>query len=100
MYRRIVRIRVRRPDVLKFLLQERKFPRAFYHAICEVEDCLKNMPRNKACIKQNHRLQKTVLAANPEKLKQAELHRFIDRLQLGLITLHNTITDTYFLSQE
>jgi uncharacterized alpha-E superfamily protein len=100
MYRRIVRIRVRRPDVLKFLLQERKFPRAFYHAICEVEDCLEHMPRNKACIKQDKLLQKTVLAANPDKLKQAELHKFIDKLQLGLITLHNAITETYFLSHE
>ena len=98
MYRRIVQVRVRRPDVLKFLLQERKFPRAFYHAICEVESCFDHLPRNEECKKQIHTLQNKVLSANPEKLKQEELHKFIDKLQLGLITVHKTIADTYFLS--
>jgi uncharacterized alpha-E superfamily protein len=100
MYRRIIQVRVRRSDVLKFLLQERRFPRAFYHAICEVETCLADMPRNKACLAEVHRLQKTVLSANPEKLKQDELHDFIDHLQLGLQHVHNSITDTYFLQPE
>ena len=36
MYRRSQQVRVRRPDVLRFLLQERRYPRAFYHTICEV----------------------------------------------------------------
>lgn len=99
MYRRIIQVRVRRADVLRFLLQERKFPRAFYHATCEVESCFDNLPRNTECKKQIHVLQKTVLSVNPEKLKQDELHKFIDKLQLGLITVHSKIADTYFLSQ-
>lgn len=97
MYRRIIRLRVRRPDVLRFLLQEKRFPRAFYHAICEVESCLLNLPRNNKCINEVSRLQSSVLAANPEKLRQSELHAFLDKLQLGLISLNNTISDTYFL---
>jgi uncharacterized alpha-E superfamily protein len=99
MYRRIIQVRVRRADVLKFLLQERKFPRAFYHATCEVELCFDNLPRNIECKKQINALQKTVLSANPEKLKQDELHKFIDKLQLGLMAVHNIIADTYFLRQ-
>jgi len=98
MYRRIVQVRVRRPDVLRFLLQEKNFPRAFYHTICEVEACLENLPRNQPCIEQIHVLQKTILGANPEKLKQTELHKFIDKLQLGLSTVHNSIAETYFLA--
>jgi uncharacterized alpha-E superfamily protein len=35
-YRRIMQVNVRRPEVLRFLFQEKNFPRAFYHAICEV----------------------------------------------------------------
>lgn len=97
MYRRIVQIRVRRADVLKFLLQEQKFPRAFYHTTCEVESCLDNLPRNEECKKHIHLIQKTVLSANPEKLKQDELHKFIDKLQLGLNSVHKTIAETYFL---
>lgn len=96
MYRRIVQVRVRRPDVLKFLLQERKFPRAFYHALCEVENCLKNLPKNKQGIAHIKQLQDTVLSANPEKLEQAELHKFIDKLQFGLMKINTDITDSYF----
>ncbi len=99
MYRRIIQVRVRRADVLKFLLQEKKFPRAFYHATCEVESCLNNLPRNTECKRQINALQKTVLSVNPEKLKQDDLHKFIDKLQLGLMTVHNIIADTYFLRQ-
>jgi uncharacterized alpha-E superfamily protein len=99
MYRRIIQVRVRRPDVLKFLLQERKFPRAFYHAICEVEGCLKDLPRHEMVLHQINKLQKTVLKANPEKLKQDELHEFIDHLQMGLSNVHKNISETYFLMQ-
>lgn len=100
MYRRIIQVRVRRPDVLKFLLQERRFPRAFYHAICEVEECLADIPSHENSLEQVKNLQKIVLGANPEKLKQEELHDFIDRLQLGLQDVHNNIADTYFLKPE
>ena len=99
MYRRIVQVRVRRPEVLKFLFHEKKFPRAFYHAICEVESCLENLPRHDLCKTHIHSLQETVLTANPEQLKQSELHGFIDRLQLGLNDVHNSIVENYFLAQ-
>lgn len=98
MYRRIIQVRVRRPDVLKFLLQERRFPRAFYHATCEVDSCLENLPRNTACVSRLRSIQKIVLSVNPHKLKQNELHEFIDRLQLGLSDVHNEIANTYFLA--
>ena len=96
MYRRIVQVRVRRPDVLKFLLKERKFPRALYHTLCEVEECLNNLPRNEDSIKSIQTLQNMVLKANPDKLAQAELHKFLDNLQKGLIKTSETITNSYF----
>jgi len=96
MYRRIIQVRVRRSDVLQFLLQERKFPRAVYHTLCEVELCLENLPSHEENVKDIKQLQKFVLGANPHKLKQEELHQFIDKLQAGLITIHNDITNSYF----
>lgn len=96
MYRREMRLRVRRPDVLAFLLQERRFPRAFYHTLCEVENCLANLPHNEKPLGSLARLQKKVLNAKPQKLHQEELHKFIDQLQLGLARLHNQIAATYF----
>ncbi|MFO8023796.1 alpha-E domain-containing protein [Thiohalophilus sp.] len=96
MYRREMRIRVRRPDVLRFLLQERRFPRAFYHTLCEVESCLQHLPHNDKPLKTLNGLQKKVLSVKPEKLLQQELHGFVDTLQLGLAKLHQDISASYF----
>lgn len=97
MYRRLVRIRVRRPDVLMFLFQERRFPRSFYHTACEVEGCLLELPHHKEPLAEVRILQDKVLKADPAKLKQQQLHRFVDRLQIGLGKVHNSIDKTYFL---
>ncbi len=97
MYRRTVQARVSRPYVLEFLLLEKQFPRSFYHAICEVEDCLHGLPHNKEALTVLAKLQKKVLAARPARLKQEKLHRFIDQLQLGLANVHSVIDKTYFL---
>lgn len=96
MYRREMRLRVRRPDVLAFLLQERRFPRAFYHALCEVESCLHNLPHSEKPLEALARLQKKVLGAKPQRLRQDELHKFIDQLQLGLAKVHGQIAACYF----
>ena len=96
MYRREIRGRVRRPDVLKFLIQERRFPRAFYHTLCEVENCLQHLPHNKKPLKELTQLQRKAASAKPDILKQEELHSFIDILQLGLGKMHNEIATSYF----
>ena len=99
MYRRAVQVRVRRPDVLKFILKDRNFPRAFYHTLCEVESCLDQWPRHDAIKKMIHALQKTVLDVDPALLKQNELHKFIDELQLKLNEIHAAIAETFFKAQ-
>ena len=96
MYRREVRLRVRRPDVLKFLLQEDRFPRAFYHCLLEVESCLNDLPKNEKPLKQLGSLQRKLLRAKPQDLQQQKLHDFIDELQLGLIKINDSIYKTYF----
>ena len=96
MYRRSMRIRVRRPDVLKFLLQERQFPRALYHTLCEVESCIRNLPHGEKPLQLLEKLQRKVIRIQPEKINQDELHSFIDAIQLGLGKLHLRISECYF----
>jgi uncharacterized alpha-E superfamily protein len=96
MYRRAVQVRVRRPEVLRFLLQERHFPRAFHHTLCEAEICLQNLPHHERPHKAVRQLQNKVMRARLESLSQDELHEFIDRLQLGLARVHDAIAETYF----
>lgn len=96
MYRRTIQVRVRRKDVLKFLLKDKKFPRSFFHALLEVKGCLQNLPRNEASIALLNEVGKKVLRADQAILRQDELHAFIDELQLGLGGLNQSITETYF----
>jgi len=96
MYRRSVQARVSRPFVLKFILKDRHFPRAVIHTLGEVEACLANLPRNKDLKKQLGELQQFVLDADPAILKQNELHKFIDELQLKLIQFSKAMTEAYF----
>lgn len=96
MYRRVMRIRVGRPDVLRFLFRERTFPRSFYHAICEAEASLMRLPRNERPLHALQRLKRKVLRARPETMSQESLHEFIDELQLGLIDLSDHVGATYF----
>ncbi|WP_455200009.1 alpha-E domain-containing protein [Kaarinaea lacus] len=97
MYRRTLQVRVSRPDVLKFLLKQKKFPRSFYHTLLEVKGCIKNLPRNDELIKQANDIGKKVLRVDQVLLKQDELHTFIDELQLGLVELNAGISKNYFL---
>jgi uncharacterized alpha-E superfamily protein len=96
MYRREVRLRVSRPDVLRFLLQEARFPRALYHTLLEVESCLLTMPKHEKPLRLLKKLQRVLKLAKPQELKQQKLHEFIDELQLGLITINDSISKTYF----
>jgi len=96
MYRREMRLSIRRPDVLKFLLKEERFPRSFYHAICQVNDCLNNLPHNKASLQLLIQLQQRLLDTKLHELNQAALHDFIDELQFSVIEINNNISEAYF----
>ncbi|MDH3513798.1 MAG: alpha-E domain-containing protein [Gammaproteobacteria bacterium] len=98
MYRRAMQVRVRRPDVLRFLFKERDFPRAFYHTVTEVESCLGYLPHREKPLGCVADLKQLVAASHPESLDQDELHEFIDTLEIGLINLNRAISDTYFLA--
>ena len=96
MYRLGVRLRISRPEVLKFLLQEKRFPRACHHSLCEVESCLNTLPHNEKPLRAVTSLRKKLMRAKPQELKQEKLHAFIDGLQLGLIKVNDSINKTYF----
>jgi uncharacterized alpha-E superfamily protein len=96
MYRREVRLRIRRPDVLKFLLQEDRFPRAFNHCLNEVKSCLEDLPTNEKPLKQLATLQAKLMRTKPQSLTQQKLHDYLDALQLGLIKVDDCVRETYF----
>lgn len=97
MYRRHMQARVRRPAVLKFLLQTRDFPRAFYHCLCEVEAAMLMLPRNDKALAILTAAKETVLKADLAQLEQQALHIFIDELELALAHLTVQLNASYFV---
>jgi uncharacterized alpha-E superfamily protein len=78
-------------------VQNPHFPRALYHSLCEMEACQKDVPRNDNPLTAVKNLENRLLEVDPANLKQAELHAFIDDLQIDLAAIHDTISATYFL---
>jgi uncharacterized alpha-E superfamily protein len=97
MYRRSMQIRIRRSDVLSFLLQSQVFPRAFHHCLDAVQNSVELLPHNEAPLRVIGRLKRRVMGTQLGRLDQAELHEFIDALQLGLGELHHEIASAWFL---
>jgi uncharacterized alpha-E superfamily protein len=97
MYRQHMRLRVRGEDVVKFLLQNKEFPRSLYYSLGVVERCLFNLPKNDATLRNLARLQRKVQSANVQQiLSDGKLHEFVDELQIALQTVHNCIATAYF----
>ncbi len=99
MYRRHMQARVQRSAVLRFLLQDRDFPRAFGHCLGEVESTLANLPRNEKILVLVRDLQQQVLETEVGALDQSALHDYIDILEVKLADIGQAITATYFAHQ-
>jgi len=96
MYRRQMRLRIKREDVLRFLLHDDKFPRAVKHTLLQVKNFLTNLPNSEEVLQELNVVQHQLYEAKPETLKQDKLHEFIDELQKSLKSLHNKMSEAYF----
>lgn len=96
MYRQQVRVRVRGPDVIKFLLQDPLFPRTVYHCLSELENSLSKMPKSESLLTSISHLKQSVSSAHAPELDRQGLHRFIDELQIRLDRIHEQLAATYF----
>jgi uncharacterized alpha-E superfamily protein len=96
MYRQHVRGRVEGSAVLKFLLQDRDFPRAVARAVAEAEIALKNLPRNEGPLRRIAVLRERIENTNIDTMDFTDMHAFIDSLQLALNQVHEEIFRTWF----
>jgi uncharacterized alpha-E superfamily protein len=98
MFRRHVRARVNGPNVLRFLLQNREFPRSVVYCVNTVASTLPKLPSNRKVERAVDRLRALVLDANIDRLIEGGLHDFMDDIQLGLAQLHAAMSEAYFKS--
>ena len=95
-FRQQVRLRVRGPDVLKFLLQNELFPRSTVFCLKQLETRLSDLPRNSAAKAAIASLKQQLCDAALPELANEGLHGFIDHLQIGFGEIHDQIAATYF----
>lgn len=102
MYRQHVRLRIRGPDVLQFLLQDRMFPRAVACALERLAIALKNLPMHELALEEVETCRKHI--AQAEIIRMAAepdlLHAFVDEIQIDFTELHDAIRKTYFAEPE
>lgn len=98
MYRQHVRLRIRGPDVLRFLLQDRQFPRAVGTCLERFAIALMALPRSDIALNEVETCRQHLAQANIVLLasEPAKLHAFVDEIQLDFIELHEAIANTYF----
>lgn len=98
MFRRNVRARVSGPGVLRFLLQNRDFPRAVMFCLSSLADALPHLPPNRKIERAIERTRSLVRDANIEALLDAEggLPQLMDEIQIGLGEVHGALAEAYF----
>jgi uncharacterized alpha-E superfamily protein len=83
-------------DIVRFLLQDRQFPRSVEHCLVEIGRCLLELPRHDAAMKVCAALVDALGDDHVEGLAAAGLHDYVDALQLQLVELHGALRTTWF----
>ena len=98
MYRQQVRLRVRGPDVLRFLLQDQSFPRAVACSLKEMSVALLELPCHERVQTVLDELVGLLMAADVEELanEPEQLHLFMDELQVGFNQVHAALVSNYY----
>jgi uncharacterized alpha-E superfamily protein len=100
MYRLKMRSRVRRADVLQFLLRDDEFPRACRFCLTQIERALTPLPRSAGVIDILNGARRFIDQSEFATLEQSGLHDLIDQFQLRIHGLHAGIARSYFPARE
>src|SRR3954470_11349354 len=98
MYRLRMRTRVKRIDVLQFLLRDDQFPRSCQFSLTQVEHSLNRLPRSESVLEVLADAARFIERAPLATLDQPGLHELIDKLQLHISNVHDMIAGIYFPS--
>lgn len=99
-YRQNVKNRVQGGDVLAFLLQDSRFPRAVGFCLDQLAEGLQRLPRGEVPLRSVARLQRHVSEAKVSALLKRGLHEYIDELQQELGLVHQQINVSWFALEQ
>lgn len=98
MYRRTMKTRVNGPGVLRYLLQNRQFPRSVMFCLSRIASTLPALPQNRKIERAIERTRALARDANIDALLKSDLGvpRLMDEIQIGLGELHEALDAAYF----
>ncbi|MCK9193237.1 MAG: alpha-E domain-containing protein [Nevskia sp.] len=98
MYRRYLRKRVNGAGVLRFLLQNREFPRSVMFCMTTIASTLPQLPNSRKIERAIDRTRALVRDANVEVLLRSPdgIPQLMDEIQIGLGELHGALNEAYF----
>jgi len=96
MYRRHVHVRVRGREVLRFLLQDTRFPRAVHYCLAEVESCLRCLDSSESPLRALGMAQRVLGRVGVDEIVGDGLTDFLNEFQLVHSELNSQITASYF----
>jgi uncharacterized alpha-E superfamily protein len=100
MYRLKMRTRVKRTDVLQFLLRDDQFPRSCQFCLAQIEGSLTPLPRSEGVLEVLETAKRFIERAPLATLDQPGLHELIDKIQLRIHDVHDGIASIYFPSRD
>ncbi len=98
MYRLKMRTRVKRTDVLQFLLRDDQFPRSCQFCLTELERSLTALPRSEGVLEVLEAAASFIERAPLATLDQPGLHELMDKIQLRIHDVHSRLAVNYFPS--
>ena len=98
MYRRSMKTRVNGPGVLRYLLQNREFPRSVMFCLSRIASTLPTLPESRKIERAIERTRALARDANIDALLKSDLGvpRLMDEIQIGLGELHEALDAAYF----
>jgi uncharacterized alpha-E superfamily protein len=98
MYRQHVQTGIKGQEVVRFLLQDTRFPRAVAHCLAALQDGLSRLPRHKAPLQAAAVMTRQLQGIEISPSLRQGLRTCMDNLQKGLDRIHAAIQKNWFLT--
>ncbi|HBX76777.1 MAG TPA: hypothetical protein DEG43_03945 [Acidimicrobiaceae bacterium] len=82
-------------SVVEFLVEDQDFPRAVQHCLARVDQILGGLP-HRPHLREHAADLRDMLSTRSGGLEAEALHSWVDHMQLGILSLHNALNDTFF----
>ncbi|AHF00670.1 hypothetical protein THIAE_01805 [Thiomicrospira aerophila AL3] len=97
MYRQHVQTQINGEDVVRFLLNDRKFPRSVTQCLQTIEQVIQQLPDGELVKQQVASLRVYLQEWRNFEAGSEELHGYLDQLQKHLMSLNNAIYQAWFV---